>query len=420
MNTRNNTLISIAGVGLVLLMLVGLTWINYRYSVQNPGGSDFLPTWVGTRMFLMEGVSPYADVVTQEIQQRFYGRPARPGEDQILFPYPFYSIFIFSPFALIGDYNTARAVWMTVLEVAIILIVLASLSLNNWKPSLLALGGLLIFGALWYYSIRPLINGNTSILVSLIVVAALLAIRAEIDGLAGFLLALSTIKPQMVVLFILFILIWAVSQRRWILVWGFLGSLGLMTAVTMLFIPNWIWQNLVQMIAYSKYTLPTIPRGIFKVWVPGVGNQLGWGLTIMLISGLILEWRYAWGKEFRWFLWTACLTLAATPIIGLPAATENYLILFPGVVMIFNAWDERWHCVGRGLIGLSYILLFFGVWWLFLATLERGNQPMQNPIMFFPLPIFLLVDLYWVRWWVLRPERPLLDQWRNTRRQMEG
>jgi hypothetical protein len=93
-----------------------LTWINYRYSVQNPGGSDFLPRWVGTRQFLMKAQSPYSDETTQEIQQRFYGRPARSDEDQVLFVYPFYSIFLFGPFALIDDYNLARAIWMTVLR----------------------------------------------------------------------------------------------------------------------------------------------------------------------------------------------------------------------------------------------------------------------------------------------------------------
>ncbi len=34
--------------------------------------------------------------------------------------------------------------------------------------------------------------------------------------------------------------------------------------------------------------------------------------------------------------------------------------------------------------------------------------------MFFPLPVFLLVGLYWVRWWVLRPEQPLLDRLRRS------
>jgi hypothetical protein len=68
------------------------------------------------------------------------------------------------------------------------------------------------------------------------------------------------------------------------------------------------------------------------------------------------------------------------------------------------------------LIYFSMALLFAGVWWLFLSTLERvGGQPIQAPIMFFPLPVFLMIGLYWVRWWVLRPEQPVLDRYRRFR-----
>ena len=234
-------------IGLMILAgvvtLVGLTWVNYRYSQQSPGGSDFLPRWVGTREFLMKGLSPYSDETTQEIQQRFYGRPAESDEDQVLFVYPFYSIFIFSPFALIEDFTMARAVWMTVLEVGIVLIALGGISLCRWKISSLMLGFLLIFSLLSYYSIRPLINSNASVLVGLFVVGALLAIRAEQDSWAGLLLALATIKPQVVLLLILFILIWSLAERRHILFWSILGSLALMTAITSLLIPDWTWQN---------------------------------------------------------------------------------------------------------------------------------------------------------------------------------
>jgi hypothetical protein len=91
------------------------------------------------------------------------------------------------------------------------------------------------------------------------------------------------------------------------------------------------------------------------------------------------------------------------------------MILFPAVVMVFAAWDEQWGPVGRALILISCLGLFFGVWWLFLSTLVVGEQPIQSPTLFFPLPVFLLVGLYWVRWWVLRPEQPLLDRWRRFR-----
>jgi hypothetical protein len=403
-------------IALAAIALVFLTWANYRYSVQNPGGSDFLPRWVGTRLFLMEGQSPYSDETTQEIQNLFYGRPAHSGEDQVLFVYPFYSIFLFSPFALLENYDFARAIWMTVLEVSVILLVVVGLSLNRWRLSPFMLGLLMLFAALWYYTVRALINANVSLLIALVVALAFLAIRRERDGLAGLLLALTTIKPQMVILLILLVLLWSVSNRRYILFWSILGNLALLTAVTSLLIPNWIWQNLVQLFAYPEYTLPTTPGEIFAVWMPGVGMRLGYALTVIMIATLVFEWRQAWGKDFRWLLWTSGLTLAATQLVGIPTATENYMIMFPALLMVFAAWDEQWRSWGRALIFFSYLLLFFGLWWLFLTTLERGEQPIQGLVMFFPLPVFLLIGLYWVRWWVLRPEQPLLDRLRRSGR----
>ena len=66
------------------------------------------------------------------------------------------------------------------------------------------------------------------------------------------------------------------------------------------------------------------------------------------------------------------------------------------------------------------LALFFGLWWLFLTTIQRGDQPIQHPIMFFPLPLFMLLGLYWVRWWAIRPPRPLMDEMRIFREEQLG
>ena len=47
--------------------------------------------------------------------------------------------------------------------------------------------------------------------------------------------------------------------------------------------------------------------------------------------------------------------------------------------------------------------IFFGLWILFLSTVEYGYQPQQSPIMFFPLPGYLLLMLYWIRYWIMEP-----------------
>lgn len=401
---------------IICAALAGLTWVNYYYSVQNPGGSDFLPRWVGTRQFLMTGQSPYSDQVSQQIQLEFYGRAAKPGEDQVLFVYPFYSFLLFAPFSLISDYNTARAVWMTALEVAVLAVAFLGIRLSRWKPAAIWLGLLLIFSLLYYYDLRALINANASVFVAVFVFLAFWAIRAGEDAWAGFFLAISTIKPQMVFLLLIFVVVWSISQRRSLVLWSLLGNLALLMAISSLLIPDWIWQMLRQVIAYPGYTLPNTPRAIFSAWLPGIGNQLGWALIILLAAVLIWEWQLARLKDFRWFYWTANLTLVATALSGIPSATENYIIMLPALLLVFAGFDQEWGTYGRFLIILSYLLLLFGIWWLFLTTIEMGDQPVQNSVLFFVLPVYLLISLYGVRWRIIRPERPLYDQWRDKNR----
>jgi len=417
---RSSEWISVLIILTAVTLVFALTWVNYRFAVQNPGGNDFLSRWLGIRKFLMEGASPYSDETTQEIQTMMYGRLAQVDEDQVLFVYPFYSIYIFAPFALIADYDMARAVWMTTLEVAVLMIAIISLSLSRWQVRPIALAIFLIFAVLWYYSIRPIVNGNGAVVSALMITVALLLIRQEQDGLAGLLLAMASIKPQMVILLIPFVLLWSISRQRRILFWSILGSLALLVASTSLLIPNWTWQNLVQVISYPGYTLPGTPGAILTEWLPGVGSKLGWAFTIFLIGSLIWEWRAAWGMEYRWFLWTACLTLVITNLIGIRTATANYLAMLPALVLVLATWDRYWGIIGRVLIVLSILLLFFGVWWLFLSTIQMLGQATQHPVMFFPLPMFLLVTLYWIRWWLLRPERPWLETIRRSVRSKIG
>jgi len=413
LNSRLSSALLAGLIALGLLVLASLTYANYRYTTQNPGGNDFLSRWVGTRLFLTRGLSPYSEQTARQIHEMAYGRAALPGEDQMLFAYPFYTTIVIAPFALIGDYAMARAVWMTALETAIIIVAILAISLSSWRLPAWLLAILMIFALLWYYGLRPVINGNPAVFVALFVSLALLAIRSGLDPIAGFLLAMATIKPQMVVLLIPLVLAWSISHRRWSLVASFLGSLTLLIASFSLFFPDWIVQNLRQILSYPEYTLASTPGGILVEWLPGVGRQLGWGTTIVFSLVLAWEWRSVIRQDYHWFFWTACLTLVITNVIGIQTATENYVAMFPGLVLVFAVWDERWRA-GRWLVLSSILLLFVGLWFLFINTLQSGGQPIQHPIMFFPLPILLFVGLYWIRWWAIRPPRLFLEKFREA------
>lgn len=386
-----------------------LVWGNYRYTTQNPGGNDFLVHWMGAKSFFEEGISPYSDEVAIRIQTMVYGRPAQAGEHELRVAYPLYSIFLFLPFALIPDYNFARAVWMAVLESGLIIMAFLSLRLVRWRPKPVVLALFLLFSVFWYHALRPVILGNVVILIGLAIVTILLAIRAGHDELAGILMGLITIKPQVVLLLIVFICLWAASNRRWKIVIWFLISLGFLTGVGIILIPDWIIQNLREVIRYPSYNPPgTLPAALDAI-LPQGGDRLGRVISGAVALMLLIEWFLNRKSEFRGFVWTVCLTLTGSFWIGLQTDPGNFIVAYPALVLTFAIWVERWQNRGVVVSIVAMFLLFIGIWEIFLSTVEMDYQPIQSPVMFLPLPIILLIFLYWNRWWAVRPPRVWFD-----------
>jgi hypothetical protein len=398
------------GVGLLIaIVAAALGWGNYRYALQNPGGNDFLVHWIGTRSFIKEGLSPYSDEVALRIQTAAYGRPAQEGEHELRVAYPLYSIVFFFPFALVDDFNLARALWMTVLELALILMTYVTIKLVDWRPKMPMLAGLLLFALLWYHGVRPLINGNAVILVALLMVGALWAIKVGADELAGVLFAFSTIKPQLALLLLVFVLWWSYRQRRFKLMGWFLITIFLLSASATLLLPNWIVQNFYEIMRYPKYNPPGTLAAALASWWPGIGKRLGYGITALLTIILLLEWWQARKADFKSFLWTACLTLVISQWIGIQTDPGNFIILFPALLLGFKTVEDRWKKAGQWFIVGSMVVLGVGLWLLFIRTVSYGYQPQQSPIMFIPLPAYLMALLYWVRWWVVRPPSVWFD-----------
>jgi hypothetical protein len=402
-------LIGIGALGFLAVVIL-LTYGNYRYTSQNPGGNDFLVHWEGTRSFIINDLSPYSDATALRIQTLAYGRPANPGEHELRVAYPLYSIILFFPFALFGDFNFARALWMTVLEVSLVLMAILSIRVTEWRPNIVVLAVYLLFSLFWYNAVRPLINGNAVIIVALLLVAAFWAIREHADELAGVLLAFSTIKPQVVVLLLAFVVFYAAVNGRWRLIVWLVGTVVILSGAAMFLIPDWIQQNIVEVLRYPGYNPPGTPGAAMAVYIPAVGQKLGWAFTIGVALTLLVEWIAARKADFKGFLWAASLTLVLSPWSGIQNDPGNFIVLFPAVTMIFALLDDRWRRSGWMFsLGLIVVILV-GLWWIFLNTLHTVNgQPQQSPVMFFPLPALLLVLLFWVRWWAFHPPNMWFD-----------
>lgn len=388
-----------------LLTIVGLTWVNYSFAEKNPGGNDFLVHYVGTRSLLFEGISPYSDEVAVRIQTAAYGHPAQGNEHELRVAYPLYSILIFTPFSLVGDYGFARAIWMTTLELALIGMTFIAVKLAEWKPSLWLQAILLLFSLTWYHAIRGVVNGNAVILIAFLLTTIFLLIKENNDRIAGLLLAVTTIKPHLVILVIIYIFMWCVYQGRWTLLGWFFGTLALFILIGVAIIPNWILQNIWEILKYPAYNPAGTLAEAISQWVPGLASQLAWGIAGTLGLMLIFEWWAGRKAGFSRFLWVAFLTLMISQWIGIQTDPGNFIILFPALIMILAVWHKRWEIRGNLIVSLGLGLLFFGLWILFIATIERAYQPIQSPVMFIPLPAFVMTGLYWIKWWVIGPIR---------------
>jgi hypothetical protein len=388
----------------VLSTIITLTYANYRFSEDYPGGNDFLARWMGARMWLLEGISPYSPQVSLASQRMIYGRPADPtrGEDVAHFVYPLPSMVFFAPFGLL-EYTTARAVWMTLLQLSAIMLTILSIRLARWRISLWMTLLMITFAFLWYPNVRTIVLGQFAGISVLLVVASLLAITRKQDDLAGALLVFSLFKPQVSFLLAPFVLLWALSVRRYHIIWGFMATSFTLLLVSIILIPDWPVQWLRQVFEYPSYT-DRIGSGVSIIagLMPGISGRISLLLYVVFIAYLLYEWFLAWRKEENWFLWVAMMTLVISTFVAPRSATTHYGMLLPAIFLLFRVWQERWGTSGNLAILLSILFLFVGQWLLFLVTVQGVDE---QAIMYLLVPFYCLLGLWWVRWWSLRSVR---------------
>jgi hypothetical protein len=389
----------ITGIGLAVLISgisLALFWANFQYVGEMPGGNDFLVHWVGAKAFLL-GQSPYADTTALEIQTIAYGRPAIAGEHELRVAYPLYAEFLFIPFAMIDQFGMARSVWMTTLEILTLAFAAMAWNFAGRTKSRVRLYCFILFSLIWYLGTRAVINGNAIILTGFFFLSSLIFLERSNDWLFGVCIALSTIKPQVVLIPIGCLLVWLVFARRWRAVFSFGVSILCLVVISAFFIPDWIIQNWREIVRYPSYNPPGTPAtALAAVW-GAWGNTVGWFLSIGVLVILAFIWFRARGKDWNEGVVALYWTIILAPLSGLQTDTGNeWFLLLP----------IAWLAAGRAgkSISLSYryylvlIAILIGLWWLFLATLIKGVQPQQHPMMLFPLPVFLAGLALWDAW----------------------
>lgn len=394
-----------AGIVLVALLAGNVIATHNVLTDPHPGHNDFMSRWEGVRSFWRDGLNPYGDEASLNIQKRIYGRAAAEDEDPGYFAYPFYVVLLLWPLAY-TSYAWASAIWMVLLETCLIGALVLLLDLFRWRPRPWLLAVLLLWSLTFYYGARGLLLGQPGLLVYFLEVLALWALAKQRDRFAGAALALSTLKPQMGFLIVPFLLLWAWRARRWsfigafALVWG-----GLMTASFMAQ-PSWFGDWIEQLRRYPSYTDFGAPVWIVMQHTLGLGAVGEWVVNLALYALLLWAWYSVLiqGQEER-FGWVVVLTLTITHLSAVRTATPHYVVFTIPLILYFRLVSEQVR-FGDGWIAFILVLLLVVPWVHFVLTVEGDYE---HPSVYLPLP-FGMLSLVWLtrrQWWTLSP---LIDQ----------
>ncbi len=374
----------------------GLTWVNQNILVPLGGDQVYAPIWEASRVAMeTRAADPYSAEAVR-LSAMLLGEGGTPR-----FVYPYYSLVLFGPFARISPYSLSRAVWMTFNFFCAVGLAFTAVQLTRWRPGVWGTLFFVLFAFGRVEVIRALWLGNPALVISLIIAIAMLLVIRGRDVGAGILFGLTMIKPEMVALLLPFVLVWAVSKRRMSLVWSMLGVMVVLVAGSLVIAPQWLLNNYMALLDFYQAGFPASPAAFVWVWTPDAGPW-AMGLPAVLLAGVMLiSWWAALGRDERWFLWTAALTLVITQLIGLPTSLSSQVVLVIPFVLVFSVWAQRWPRQGRQLSQVVMALILNAEWGLFWLTMGGDLAGRPADVFWFLMPVTALVLLYWVRYWAL-------------------
>jgi hypothetical protein len=337
--------------------------------------SDLYPRWLGARELLLSGRNPYSPEVTREIQAGYYGRPIdpnRPGDpkDQQGFAYPVYVVFLLAPVVKL-PFAVVREAFRWLLVGLVAINVLLWMRTLRWFPAITTKAMLLLLAFGSFGVVQAIELQQLSLLVNaLITVCALLTVEGHLFS-AGVMLALATIKPQLVWPLAGWLLIWAFGdlKQRQKLIWGLSLSGVVLVAAGEMVLPGWISEFGRAVAAYRQYTGGAYSL-LDMLLTPFWGRWLN-GVIICALMLLCWCFRREPAASPR-FAYVFALVLAATVVVAPTFAPYNQMFLAPAIFLVLQNW-ERLSKVRIRRIAALFAAAIVGWPWVAALILAVGS-----------------------------------------------
>lgn len=386
---------------IIILGLVLITIGNMQVLRGYPAGDEFIAHWVGTRAFISDGMSPYSDDVTADIVTTIKGLHPDNTATEYRFLAPLFALLLYAPVSLVKNAILATAIWMTILEVSLLLTGFSLLHRKTWKKPASISILLILFAMFSYPSVISILNGDMVIISFVLIIFSVMAIRNSSDETAGVMLGISLVKPDIALPIVILLIIWAIIVRRFKIFYWFTGTLIILMGFSLLLIPSWPLQYARSVFQFSFDNPISSNNSEITGAFTGISNRFTIVKIVFLLAILIVEWFFIRHRGTKRLYWLLGITMSASLWLSSRSPVEYLIFTIPGLFYGLELFMERWKGRISYLVSGLLIVLLVGQWIISGFFLPETLMLPSETVLRIVLPGISLLLLYWSRWWAL-------------------
>jgi hypothetical protein len=250
-------------------------------------------------------------------------------------------VFLLAPIISL-PFPTVQIGFFWLLVAVTIATVLLWLRTLQWHASWPIKATLIILTLGSFQALQGLKLQQLTLLVSGLIAASVALLAAGHLWTAGILLALATIKPQLLLPVSVWLMLWVLGdwRARRNLAFAFSATLALLIIAAQVALPGWVGQFRHAISQYRQYN-----DGAFSILQvltsPLVGN-------VLAIVALLITARLCWKLRrvpaaSTAFGWMTALVLAVTILVTPKTAPYNQILLLAGVIVATRHWRIAWN-----------------------------------------------------------------------------
>jgi hypothetical protein len=320
-----------------------------------------------------------------------------------VFKLPLYALVFYLPFSFIRDFNWSLALWLAANEIIcyFILSVFLRIIEKKLKDAYLAAAASLL--ALTYFMTANILATNLSLIQLLLILLAFQKAKDNQSIFSGILLGLAFFNPyEFFIPLAIFVLLNFRNGRSLVNGW-MLISTALFVLAFVIFNSRWLLELLkVVLLKPDFYPFISFNQYIHTIY-PGINTRLLDLFPILLLVWIVIEWLRTPKEYYLQELWLLALGFTLAPLLNM--WDKTYALTGYAFVLIFTTalWIDRapskFRTFSFAANALLLIVLPAGQMLIRHKILAPANLLIYNLV----FTLILLLNLYWVRLWVINP-----------------